>query len=203
VFAWTATQIRVLDASARTFAAKGFDASTTDDIAAVLGQSKGVVYYNFRSKLDLFIGIYRRGMDELGTAVEAAMAGAGGGEERLLAATTAHVRRIMAMPDYHHVIQQGIDARTEGRMTAEDRKRLAELVRLRDAHEARFVDIVKAGVRDRSLDAESPVLAARTILGAILGVGNWYRPRATQSDEELDALAAVIAGIIVRGIVAR
>jgi AcrR family transcriptional regulator len=41
---------KILLAAARLFAEKGYHATTMDDIAEALGASKGVIYYQFRSK---------------------------------------------------------------------------------------------------------------------------------------------------------
>ncbi len=49
---------RLLDAAARVFAERGYQAASVDDVAAQAGLSKGAVYWNFKSKDDLFLTLY-------------------------------------------------------------------------------------------------------------------------------------------------
>ncbi len=50
----------ILDHALTTFAEKGFEKTTVDDIAKSAGISKGGVYVHFRSKDEIFFGIARR-----------------------------------------------------------------------------------------------------------------------------------------------
>ena len=45
---------RLLEAAARVFAERGFERASVDDIAAEAGLSKGTLYWNFKSKEELF-----------------------------------------------------------------------------------------------------------------------------------------------------
>ncbi|WP_229796251.1 helix-turn-helix domain-containing protein, partial [Saccharothrix coeruleofusca] len=49
---------RILDAAAEAFMAHGFANATIDDIAREVGATKGLVYYHFRSKFDIFLAVY-------------------------------------------------------------------------------------------------------------------------------------------------
>ena len=49
---------RILDAAAEAFMASGFANATIDDIAREVGATKGLVYYHFRSKFDIFLAVY-------------------------------------------------------------------------------------------------------------------------------------------------
>jgi AcrR family transcriptional regulator len=55
-------QSRILDAAATEFMNAGFDATSIDDIARRIGQTKGLIYYHFRSTVDIFYAVYERGM---------------------------------------------------------------------------------------------------------------------------------------------
>ena len=54
------TRQRLIDAAARVFAERGFEAATIDEVAATAGFTKGAVYSNFASKTDLFIALIER-----------------------------------------------------------------------------------------------------------------------------------------------
>lgn len=65
-----------MDAAATVFARRGFRAASVDEVAAEAGLSKGAVYWNFRSKDDLFFALledrFDRPMEEIFAAAEAA-----------------------------------------------------------------------------------------------------------------------------------
>lgn len=65
------TTSALLESAAATFAERGFEASSMDEIAERAGLSKGALYYRFRTKQDLFLALldqrcdlYARQIDE-------------------------------------------------------------------------------------------------------------------------------------------
>lgn len=54
------TRERLIDAAARVFARRGFEAATIDEVAAAAGFTKGAVYSNFASKTELFVALIER-----------------------------------------------------------------------------------------------------------------------------------------------
>jgi AcrR family transcriptional regulator len=197
--AWSNNQLRILDAAASVFAVYGPDA-TIDQIADATRQTKGFIYYSFRSKTDLYLAVYERGMGELESAVAAAAAGQANGADRLRAALTAHILRVMRALDYHLVIQQGIDRRQHARLRPDDRNKLERLFDVRDHYEGTIVRLVRQGIRDGSLAPLDAKLAARTLLGGVVGVGNWYRPRPRETAAAQENLARLISEILMQGV---
>ena len=53
----------LLDAAAKVFARRGYEAASVDEVAAEAGLSKGAVYWNFDSKDDLFHALYDERID--------------------------------------------------------------------------------------------------------------------------------------------
>src|SRR3954470_2792170 len=47
----------LLAAAAETFAARGYEAATMDEIAERVGLSKGALYYRYKTKEDLFLAL--------------------------------------------------------------------------------------------------------------------------------------------------
>lgn len=70
------TRVRILQAAARAFARRGYQAATVDDIAVEAGISMGALYHHFSSKEALFRAILdeniSRGLGELGSAMATA-----------------------------------------------------------------------------------------------------------------------------------
>lgn len=58
------TRERLIDAAARVFARRGFQAATVEEIAEHAGYSHGAVYSNFSSKEELFLAVFEQYMSE-------------------------------------------------------------------------------------------------------------------------------------------
>ncbi|WP_171014137.1 TetR/AcrR family transcriptional regulator [Chitinivorax sp. B] len=50
-------RVRILQAAAKVFAEKGYEASSLDNVAAEAGLTKGAIYWHFRNKADLFFAL--------------------------------------------------------------------------------------------------------------------------------------------------
>jgi AcrR family transcriptional regulator len=60
---------RLLDGAARVFAERGFERASVDEVAAEAGVSKGTLYWNFKSKDDLFHALMEEHIDRRAHAV--------------------------------------------------------------------------------------------------------------------------------------
>jgi AcrR family transcriptional regulator len=60
---------KLLTAAAKVFAERGFERASVDDIAAEAGLSKGTLYWNFKSKEDLFEALLEEHIDSRARAV--------------------------------------------------------------------------------------------------------------------------------------
>ncbi|QOY87658.1 TetR/AcrR family transcriptional regulator [Paludibaculum fermentans] len=79
------TRQRILSAALKLFHDRGFEAATMRDIADEAGVATGAAYYYFPSKDAIVMEFYRRSSDEMQRKIEAALDGASGLEQRLLA----------------------------------------------------------------------------------------------------------------------
>ena len=66
------TRTRILEASVELFGARGVDAVSLDEIAAVVGVRKQTVLYWFATKDELVDAVFADAAAQLGTAIEAA-----------------------------------------------------------------------------------------------------------------------------------
>lgn len=57
------TRTRLLDAAAKLFAERGYQAASVDEVAAAAGVSKGAVYWNFANKEELFLALLEERLD--------------------------------------------------------------------------------------------------------------------------------------------
>jgi AcrR family transcriptional regulator len=77
------TSERILDAALDQFGRRGYDATSLDALAGELGLTKQAILYWFPSKEALLDAVVVRSADDLRGALEAALAGAGPGFERV------------------------------------------------------------------------------------------------------------------------
>lgn len=63
------TRTAVLDAARTLFVAKGFDATSVDEIAQASQSSKGAVYHHFRDKQEIFAEVFRSSQSDIMRAI--------------------------------------------------------------------------------------------------------------------------------------
>jgi AcrR family transcriptional regulator len=199
---FTENQIRILDAAAEEFMDAGFDATSIDDIARRVGQTKGLIYYHFRSKVEVFYAVYERGVAVLTDHVAPHATAPASGIERLERMAKAHLVDLTSRLAYHDVLRQGIEQRLRLRLTEDQRQGLIKLTRLRDEYESLFRNVISDGIIDGSVRRLPVTVAARTLLGGLNAVDLWYRYTREQSPgwvDDVDDLASVISDLLVRG----
>lgn len=191
---------KILDAAAAAFTRRGFSKTTVDDIAKSVGATKGLIYYHFPSKFDIYLGGYELGMNKVKQAVEPMADQGGSGLERLRQMSIAHVRNLMINPKYHHLIHQGVRDQASESMTVRQRESLMELNQLRKDYELIFRGIIEDGVADGSLRAVDPVLATRVLLSSLNAVDMWYREMDDQSEDKIQAMAEGVVDLVIGGV---
>jgi AcrR family transcriptional regulator len=199
---FTDNQIRILDAAAEEFMGAGFDATSIDDIARRVGQTKGLIYYHFRSKVEIFYAAYQRAMVVLSDDVAPHATTPAPGIERLEGMAKAHLVDLTNRLAYHDVLRQGLEQRLRLRLTQDQRQALIELNQLRDEYESLFRNVIAEGIVDGSVRQLPATVAARTLLGGLNAVDLWYRYTQEQSPTAIDdvnELTGVISDLLVRG----
>ena len=73
---YAATHAHILDAATVLFAARGFAAVTTPEVAAAAGVAQGSVFHHFPTKRDLFVAVHNRFQLRLIEGIDAAAASA-------------------------------------------------------------------------------------------------------------------------------
>ncbi|WNV88108.1 TetR family transcriptional regulator [Umezawaea sp. Da 62-37] len=193
---------RILDAAAGAFMATGFANTTIDDIADGLGATKGLVYYHFRSKFDIFLAVYEEAMRRVRERVEPHATGDGNGRDRLVAMSVAHLLNLMEDLAFHHIVHQAVRGEVSTALKTRQRDALVALNQLRSDYEQLFHGVVVEGVDDGSLRATDPSLATRTLLSSLNAVDTWYREIEDQTADEVHDLARRVVGLLVGGLAA-
>jgi AcrR family transcriptional regulator len=193
---------RILDAAADAFMRQGFADTTVDDIADAVGATKGLIYYHYRSKFDIFLAAYEQGMQRVRERVEPLAIGPGSGRERLESMSVAHVVNLMNDLSYHHVVHQGVRDQESTALKVRQRDALIALSELRQDYEILFRDVVAEGVADGSLRNIDAALATRVLLSSLNAVDVWYRKSDGQADENPSELARAVVDLVIRGVAA-
>jgi len=165
-----ACRIRILDAAAKCFMRYGYESTSIDDVATEMGSTKGLVYYSFKSKAELFFAVYERSIENALLHLQPIADGEDAGLEKLSAVCEKHIILLMATLPYHVVTRLGVEMHTSRAMTPPQHRKLLELINLRDRYEHLFVSLIDAGIRDGSIRNVNVSLAAKTVLGAINSV---------------------------------
>ena len=97
------TRRALLDAARHELAAKGYVATSLDDIVARAGLTKGALYHHFRSKAALLEAVYIEMEEELAGTVQRAMADVADPAARLAAAISAFFTA-SAEPAYARIV---------------------------------------------------------------------------------------------------
>jgi AcrR family transcriptional regulator len=193
---------RILDAAADAFMVRGFANTTIDDIADEVGATKGLIYYHFRSKFDIFLAVYEDGMRRVRERVEPHVGAPGTGHQRLVAMSIAHLENLMTELGYHHVVHQGVRYQGSTALKVRQRDALAALNELRRDYERMFRRVITEGIADGSLREVDDALATRTLLSNLNAVDVWYHRIEGQTDEEIRELARQVVDLLVGGMAA-
>ena len=155
----------LLDAAARLFASKGYRETTIRDIAKATGMLPGSVYYHFSSKHDLLVACIDEGVRRVGELVDAALERETEPWARLEAAVRAHLDSVLDQSDYARVMIRVVPEQVP--------EVAAELTRLRDEYEARFVGLIDALPLPRHVDRK---MLRLMVFGSVNWAQVWYRP---------------------------
>jgi TetR/AcrR family transcriptional regulator, cholesterol catabolism regulator len=174
-------------AATRLFRQRGFHATSMQDLGEALGMNRGSLYHYISAKDELLWTILTRAFDLLEERVLPILESELPAVDRLTGAIREHLRVAADHADELSLIQ--IEWR------ALDRGRQAEMIRRRDAYEARWRAALEAGIVDGSLRAFDVRLAGIGILSACNWFTQWYRPGGPSSvDEVADAFAELFLG---------
>jgi AcrR family transcriptional regulator len=177
---------RLLTSAVRCFAANGYHATTTRDIAAGVGLSPAALYVHFPSKELVLFEIMRAGHERaLACISDPAIEAAGEAPDRLAAV----VSRYTAWHARHHVAARVCQFELPG-LTPEH---YDEIIRLRHLTNEVFRACVEKGVAEGAFAAGDVNRLVRGMLSLSIDLVRWYRLDGADSPEELGGFYAEMA----------
>lgn len=180
-----AARARLLRAAVEAFAAKGFNATTTRDIANGAQMSSAAVYVHFRSKEELLFEISDAGHRSILATIDEADDPAAPPSERLRAcvhAFTAHHARDHV---WGRVVNYELNA-----LAAEH---LDTVMAMRREITQRIRAIVDAGIEHAEFDVADSLATTNAVLSMGIDVARWYRDGSSLSPEEMGDFYAELA----------
>lgn len=168
----------VVGLAARTFAERGFHATSMQDLVEATGLTAGGLYHYIGSKDRLLVAICDQLMAPLLARVEEIEAAGGPADEQLRAivrAWTAHVEEyrhhMRVFQQERHVLERGEQWR--------------EVRRQRKAFEEVLRGLLERGERDGTMHFDDRGLALRALLGMVNHTVQWFRPRGRLTAEQV------------------
>lgn len=172
----TIDQDAIADAVAELFAEGGYEAVSIVDTADKLGVSRATLYRTIPTKEDLLGILFERCTSELTDRTKAAIAESDDPAEQLKAMIRLHADAAVSMRSYLTVFMggAGLPPDVHARWHAWSRK-----------FERLWLGVVRENMSRGYLDEGNPVVVTRLILGMIIWVSRWYKPRATLTASEI------------------
>jgi AcrR family transcriptional regulator len=179
----------LLRSAARLFRRKGYDATTTRDIAAAVGMHSGSPFYHFKSKQALLYAVMEEGMRAGLLLQREALAGAGtqDAEAQLRALVRSHFEVLLG-PASDFIPVMLYESRA---LTPRQRAGIAQLT---GDYESDWVPVLDALRRQGRLRIDVK-LARLFIFGALNWSAQWYdRRKSATLDDLADAAVALFIG---------
>jgi AcrR family transcriptional regulator len=174
----------LLSSAVQCFARKGFHATTTRDITAVVGLSPGSLYVHFPSKEAVLFQIARTG-HERALATLAAQHDDGD--------TRRHLRRLVAGHVSWHARHHTVARVCQYELAALEPEHFGEIVELRQRFSAMVQTTVERGVQEGVFDAPDVDRTVRAILSLGIDLVRWYRLDGADTPEALGESYAELA----------
>jgi len=180
----------VLDAAARVFNEKGYEATTIQDIADEVGILKGSVYYYINSKEDVLFEVLQEVHQEALSSVREAVESDGDALQKIRAFVET-----LSRFNADHRVRMGILLH-DFRSLSEPRRK--DLVRERDRYDRILRKLITEGQKQEVISPDvDPKLAALAVMGMINTIYQWYRPSGGQKSQQI---ASAYADFVVRAL---
>lgn len=193
-------RLQIIDAAAVAFMEQGYVATSIDDVARSLGCTKGLIYYHFRNKAELFVAIHRQIIELNLSEARLVAAGDGSPRQRLERLARSRLRSIVDHLPYQRVSLQGLEMLIMGKTSPSEREALSQLSGMYEEYENVFIEVIGEGMATGEFAEGDPRMVSKPLLGALNWMIMWYRPRPTETETDLRRLIDLMTDFVVRGL---
>jgi AcrR family transcriptional regulator/DNA-binding GntR family transcriptional regulator len=159
---------KFIRAAAELFSKYGYESTSTRDLASLLGVEKATLYYHVQGKEDLLYAICKYSIDQLAGDVGAAMERIGDPLAQLQIGIQVHLISLLRDQTQH--------ATSLAEARALSPERLAEIVSMRKAYQARMRAVIEAGQKAGSIRTDvAPKYLGLALEGLLDRTIVWYR----------------------------
>jgi AcrR family transcriptional regulator len=177
----------VLIAAVRMFNARGFHATSLDDVAASLGISKPTIDHYLGSKDRVLLECVTIGLNQLRDAAEAAKARPGTGLDRLRSFLESYAR--VNMEDFGRCVIRTGDEMLSPQSATTFRGLKRDI-------DNRLRELIRDAVADGSIRPVDERIAAFAFAGALNWPARWYNEEGPESPEDT---ARALTDILIQG----
>lgn len=184
---------KVLDAAARLFRERGYDATTVRDVARAAGMLPGSLHYRYKTKEDIVVALMERAIDRLIEGVLAAIAKGQTPLERLHLAIRAHLRMLLSGDDGVYVLLY--DQRSLSPEAA------VAVARQRARYEGFADEIIGAAAASVKLRASVDLYLIRQFaFGAANWCAQWFKPDGPYDPDQIaDEMFRYVGWGVIQG----
>lgn len=179
----------VLQSAANIFFAKGFHATSVEDVARDVGMLKGSLYYYIKSKEDLLFQLLLAGIEDGDAFIEQQINPQGEPVEQLERAIRAQIDYIIQNRVPFGLFLHEFDSLSG--------KRQHKLISVMSRYNKRFVELVRRGQAEGKLIGGEPWIIVNGILGMCNWLYRWYDPDQVSDPEQI---RSVFVRMILQGI---
>jgi len=180
----TALRQRIIEVALEAFATRGFEATTTADIADMLQMTGPSLYHYFRTKEELLFAGMDHILERLHTSVTAAATGKGTVRERMVRVLQAQLKVELGSGGAASLVNAHLYGpqyltqvlSTERREALRQRQRALVQV---------FRDLIEEGVASGEFVVANTRVAAFNVLAVVQYSSVWYRPKRGQRRADL------------------
>ncbi len=179
----------VLQSAANIFFAKGFHATSIEDVARDVGMLKGSLYYYIKSKDDLLFRLLLAGIEDGDAFIAQQIDPEGDPVEQLERAIRAQIDYIIQNRVPFGLFLHEFDSLSG--------KRQHKLISVMSRYNSRFVELVRRGQEQGKLMEGEPWI----VVNGILGMCNWlYRWYDTDNVSEPEQVKRIFLRMLMQGI---
>ncbi len=176
---------RALEAAVGLFSRKGYDATSTREVAKLLGIQKATLYYHVESKEDLLFAICQSALTRIRNEVETAIQDSRDPLERTQTLICSHIESLLRDAAEHST--------TFTEMHALSEERFGQIMKLRDTYENMVRSVLQeaqhAGVLRQDIEAKYLSLV---LLGIMNRTMVWYRRGGPLSPRQIGRVLSVL-----------
>jgi AcrR family transcriptional regulator len=192
--------LQIINAAAEAFMTEGFAATSIDSIAHLLGCTKGLIYYHFKNKTELFFAVHWHTMETNLAILQPIADRDGSAINRVRDMVHAHIDSIIERLPFQRVALMGLEMHIVGSTTPQEREMLDNLMVMYHRYEDLFVTVIKEGIAEGVFIAGDARKLVKPALGAMNWMVMWYRPRQSTTKAARDKLCGNMSSFILRGL---